>query len=145
MARPVHRHASLFKLAAVSAWVASAQGNKMEAVRLMHSAADREDGSEKHLAMENRLWPMRGILGDLLLTMHEPAQALKEYETSLQTARNRFRGFYGGAKAAEQAGDRAKAKYYYEKLIALCSHSTGERRELAEAKRYPARTREGCE
>ncbi len=126
------------QIAAVSAWVAYAQGNKMEAVKLMRSAADREDGSEKHVAMENRLWPMREILGDLLLTMHEPTQALKEYETSLQTARNRLRGFYGAAKAGEQAGNRAKAKDYYEKLVALCSHSEGQRRELAEAKTYLA-------
>jgi hypothetical protein len=88
--------------------------------------------------MENRLWPMREILGELLLAMQEPAPALKEYETSLQTARNRFRGFYGAAKAAEEARNRAKAKGYYEKLVALCSHSTGERRELAEAKTYLA-------
>ena len=127
------------QIAAVSAWVAYAQGKKSEAVKLMRSAAEREDGSEKHVAMENRLWPMREILGDLLLTMHQPAQALKEYEISLQTARNRFRGFYGAAKAAEQAGNRAKTKDYYQKLLALGSHSTGERRELAEAKTYLAR------
>jgi tetratricopeptide (TPR) repeat protein len=126
------------QIGAVSAWVAYAEGKKAEAVKLMRSAADREDGSEKHVAMENRLWPMREILGDLLLTMHQPAQALKEYETSLQTARNRFRGFYGAAKAAEQAGNRAKATGYYEKLMALCNRSTGERRELAEAKMYLA-------
>jgi hypothetical protein len=126
------------QIAAVSAWVAYAQGKKKEAVKLMRSAADREDGSKKHVAMENRLWPMREILGDLLLTVHETAQALEEYETSLQTARNRFRGFYGAAKAAEQAGNKAKAKGYYEKLVALCSHTTGERRELAEAKTYLA-------
>jgi len=123
------------QLAAVSAWIGYAQGNKTEAVKSMRSAAEREDGSEKHVAMENRLWPMREILGDLLLSMHEPTQAFKEYEASLQTAPHRFRGFYGAAKAAEQAGNRAKD---YEKLVALCSHSTGERLELAEAKTYLA-------
>ena len=126
------------QIAAVSAWTANGRGKKTEALQLMSSAAEREDGSEKHVAMENRLWPMREILGDLLLTMRDPAQALKEYETSLQTAPNRFRGFYGAAKAAEQAGNRDKAKDYYEKIVALCSHSTGERRELAEAKAYLA-------
>jgi len=126
------------QIAAVSAWIAWAQGKQTEAVKLMRSAADREDGSEKHVAMENRLWPMREILGDLLLAMHQPAQALKEYETSLQAAPNRFRGFYGAAKAAQQAGNPAKTKDYYEKLVALCGHSTGERQELAEAKTYLA-------
>ncbi|MBV8341009.1 MAG: hypothetical protein JO173_01390 [Gammaproteobacteria bacterium] len=126
------------QIAAITAWVAYARGQKTEAVRLMRSAADREDGSEKHVAMENRLWPMREILGDLLLAMHQPARALKEYEISLQAARNRFRGFYGAATAAEQTGDRAKARDYYEKLIALGGHSTGERPEVAEAKKYLA-------
>lgn len=123
---------------AVSAWVAHAEGNKAEALKLMRSAADREDASEKNVAMENRLWPMRELLGDLLLAMREPAEALKEYETSLQTARNRYRGFYGAAKAAQQLGYRDKAKGYYEKLVALCTHRSGERRELAEAKTYLA-------
>jgi len=124
------------QIAAVSAWVAYAQGKKDEALKLMRSAADREDGSEKHVAMENRLWPMRELLGDLLLSVHQPAQALKEYEASLQAARNRYRGFYGAAKAAEQAGDRKKATLYYDKLVALCSHPGVERRELADAKIY---------
>jgi len=103
----------------------------------MRSAADREDASEKHVAMENRLWPMREVLGDMLFAMREPAQALKEYETSLQAARNRYRGFYGAAQAAQQLGDREKARGYYEKLLALCTYGI-ERRELAEAKTYLA-------
>ena len=73
-----------------------------------------------------------------MLSMQEPAQALKEYETSLQAARNRYRGFYGAAKAAQQLGDREKARGYYEKLLALCTQGGVERRELAEAKTYLA-------
>jgi len=127
------------QLSALSAWVAYLEGKKAEAVKLMRSAADREDASQKHVAMENRLWPMREILGDLLLAMHKPAPALKEYETSLQTARNRYRGFSGAAKAAVQLGDREKSKSYYEKLLTLCNHADTERPELAEAKTYLAK------
>jgi hypothetical protein len=126
------------QITAVSAWVAYSERKNDEALKLMRSAADREDGSEKHVAMENRLWPMRELLGDLLLLMHKPQEALKEYDTSLQAARNRYRGFYGAAKAAEQMKDRKKAKGYYEKLLALCSHADIERPELMEAKRYLA-------
>ena len=125
------------QIGAVSAWVAHAEDKKAEALKLMRSAADREDASEKHVAMENRLWPMREVLGDMLLAMREPAQALKEYETSLQATRNRYRGFYGAAQAAQQLGDREKARGYYEKLLALCTYGI-ERRELAEAKTYLA-------
>ena len=126
------------QVSAVSAWVAYAEGKKAEAVKMMRSAADREDASEKHVAMENRLWPMRELLGDLLLAMHESAPALKEYETSLQAARNRYRSFYGAAKAAEQLGDREMAKNYYQKLLNLCTHADTERPELAEANKYLA-------
>jgi hypothetical protein len=129
------------QITAVSAWVAYAEHKKKEALTLMRSAADREDASEKHVAMENRLWPMRELLGDLLLEVHQPKQALKEYESSLGAARNRYRGFYGAAKAAEQAGDRKKATFYYEKLLAMCSHPGVERHELTEAKTYLARNK----
>ena len=94
---------------ASTAWVTYREGKKEAALRLMRTAADLEDGSEKHVAMENRLWPMRELLGDLLLEANEPGLALKEYEASLQSARNRFRGLYGAAKAAQQSGDREKA------------------------------------
>jgi len=124
---------------AASAWVAYRDGKKGEALKLMRSAADGEDGSEKHVAMENRLWPMRELLGELLLEMNEPAKALKEFEVSLQSARNRYRGFYGAAKAAERSGDREKARSYYEKLVAVCSYADTERPELVEAKAYLAR------
>jgi Tfp pilus assembly protein PilF len=70
--------------------------------------------------------------------MHESAPALKEYETSLQAARNRYRSFYGAAKAAEQLGDREMAKSNYQKLLTLCTHADTERPELAEAKKYLA-------
>lgn len=124
---------------AARAWVAYAEGKKGEALKLMRSAADGEDASEKHVAMENRLWPMRELLGELLLGMNEPAKALKEFEVSLQSARNRYRGFYGAAKAAERSGDREKARSYYEKLVAVCSYADTQRPELVEAKAYLAR------
>jgi tetratricopeptide (TPR) repeat protein len=124
---------------ASTAWVMYREGKKDEALRLMRTAADLEDRSEKHVAMENRLWPMRELLGDLLLAVNEPAVALKEYEASLQSARNRYRGIYGAAKAAERSGDREKARSYYERLVALCTYADTERPELLEAKTYLAR------
>ncbi|MGB0033999.1 MAG: hypothetical protein WBP79_00820 [Candidatus Acidiferrales bacterium] len=124
---------------ASTAWVTYREGKKDMALSLMRTAADLEDGSEKHVALENRLWPMRELLGDMLLEANEPALALKEYEASLQSAPNRYRGLYGAAKAAQLSRDREKARSYYEKLVALCSHADTERPELVEAKAYLAR------
>jgi tetratricopeptide (TPR) repeat protein len=124
---------------AAEAWMASAEGKKEEALQLMRAAADREDASEKHVAMENRLWPMRELLGELLLGLNDPAQALQEFEASFQAAPNRFHGFYGAAKAAERLGDREKARTYYEKLMTLCNQADTARPQLTEAKAFLAK------
>jgi hypothetical protein len=116
------------------AWTAQAQGNKSEAIKLMRSAAELEDTSEKHVAMENRLYPMRELLGDMLMAQGESVAALKEYETSLKNAPMRLRGFYGAAKAAEFSGDKKKAREYFEKLAKLTRNADGDRSELREMK-----------
>lgn len=121
---------------AAEAWLAFAEGKKEGALKLMRATADLEDASEKHVAMENRLWPMRELLGELLLGLNEPAQALKEFEASFKAAPNRFRGFYGAAKAAERLGDREQARTYYDKLVALCHQADTDRPELTEAKAF---------
>jgi tetratricopeptide (TPR) repeat protein len=116
-----------------TAWVVRAEGRKDEALTAMRSAADLEDRSEKHIAMENRLVPMRELLGEMLLETNEPGKALPEFEASLKAAPNRFRSFYGAGKAAERLGDRAKAREFYEKLVTLGGHADTVRPELAEA------------
>ena len=100
----------------------------------MRAAADLEDGSEKHVAMENRLYPMRELLGDMLLEQGQPAAALKEYEVSLKNAPNRLRGYYGAAKAAEAAGEKKKASGYFAQLAKLTRTADGDRAELREMK-----------
>jgi tetratricopeptide (TPR) repeat protein len=123
---------------AAGAWLALAEGRKGDAIAAMRQAADLEDRSGKHVAMENRLSPIRELLGELLLEANEPAQALKEFETSLRNNPNRYRSFAGAAKASERAGDPAQAKSYYEKLVALAAQADGGRPDLVAAKRYLA-------
>ena len=121
---------------AARAWVAFAEGRADEAVKLMRAAADLEDASEKSIAMENRLWPMRELLADLLMELKRPAAAAKEFEASLQAAKNRWRGTYGAARAYEMAGDREKARTYYTRLVALAQQADSERPELRAAKGF---------
>jgi hypothetical protein len=116
------------------AWTAEGQGNRSDARKFMKAAADLEDASEKHVAMENRLYPMRELLADMLLAQGEAAAALTEYETSLKNAPMRLRGFYGTAKAAEAAGDAKMAREYFAKLAQLTRYADGDRPELREAK-----------
>jgi tetratricopeptide (TPR) repeat protein len=123
---------------AAGAWLALAEDRKGDAIATMRQAADLEDRSGKHVAMENRLSPIRELLGELLLEANEPGPALKEFETSLRNNPNRYRSFAGAAKAAERAGDRAQAKSYYEKLVALAAQADGGRPDLIVAKQYLA-------
>ena len=123
---------------AAAGWLALAEGRKGDAIAALRQAADLEDRSGKHVAMENRLSPIREMFGELLLEANEPAQALKEFEASLRNNPNRYRSFAGAAKAAERAGDRAQARSYYEKLIALAAQSDGGRPDVLAAKQYLA-------
>jgi tetratricopeptide (TPR) repeat protein len=121
---------------AASGWRARSEGRSDEALRLMRAAADLEDSTEKHVAMENRLFPMREMLGDLLLETSQPALALQAYETSLHSAPNRLRGYYGAAKAAKATGDSAKAREYFQKLASLGKNADPDRVEVQEAKAF---------
>jgi tetratricopeptide (TPR) repeat protein len=105
----------------------------------MRTAADGEDGSLKHVAMENRLYPFRELLGELLLEMGQPAAALNEFETALKQTPNRFRALWGAARAAESTGDRLKASEYFGKLVDLAKNADTERQEIREAKAYSHR------
>jgi Tfp pilus assembly protein PilF len=77
-------------------------------------------------------------LGELLLDVQQPAQALTEFEAALRTDPNRLNGLYGAAHAAELAGDRVKARTYYSTLVALCAQADTERPELMAAKAFLA-------
>jgi tetratricopeptide (TPR) repeat protein len=119
---------------AAKAWISRAEGRREEALKLMRAAADLEDSSEKHVAMENRLYPMRELLGDMLIEEGQAGPALAEYEASMKNARERLRGFYGAARAADASGDKAKARAYYAELVRLTSAADTDRDEIRTAK-----------
>jgi tetratricopeptide (TPR) repeat protein len=123
---------------AAQAWAEQARGNRDEALKFLRAAADLEDSSEKHVAMENRLYPMRELLGDMLMIHGQPRAALQEYEASLKNAPMRLRGFYGAAKAADAVGDTKKARDYFERLARLTRNADGDRPELQEARQRVA-------
>ena len=122
--------------AAASAWIALAEKDTARALAAMGDAASREDRSEKHVAMENRLSPMRELLGEMLLEAGRPADALREFERSLQTIPGRFRSIAGAADAAARSGNRAAATTYYRQLIALTSEADSERPAVTAARAF---------
>src|SRR5262245_4209676 len=127
------------QILAVSAWVAHAEGAREQAVKLMRSAADGEDGSVKHVSMENRLYPMRELFAELLLETGQTAPALREFETALKENPNRYRGLYGAARAAQASGDQEKAASYFAKLVTLSKNADTDRPEISQAKTFLAK------
>jgi tetratricopeptide (TPR) repeat protein len=120
------------------AWLALAEGRREEALRLMRAAAELDDATDKHPVTPGAILPAREQLGELLLELKDPGAALREFETSLRSAPNRFNGLYGAARAASLAADKKKAKTYYAQLLTLSRRADSDRPEIAEAKAFLA-------
>ena len=99
-----------------SAWIALAEGRQAEALAMLREAADMEDLTDKSAISPGPIKPARELLGEMLLELKRPAEALKEFEATMAKEPNRFRGVYGAARAAVGAGDREKARAYSAKL-----------------------------
>jgi tetratricopeptide (TPR) repeat protein len=119
-----------------AAFLALAEGRTAGALRTMRAAAAREDATEKNAVTPGPIAPARELLGEMLLEMKEPTQALKEFQATLKKEPNRFRALYGAARAAALAGDHATARTYYGQLLKICDKADAPGRpELAEARR----------
>jgi len=121
---------------AVAGWIARAEKREDEAVVLLRRAADLEAGTEKHPVTPGAIQPAREMLGELLLDLGRPNEALAEFEASQRTDPNRFHGLAGAARAADLAGKRDKARAYYEQLLVLTRAADTERPEIQLAKAY---------
>jgi tetratricopeptide (TPR) repeat protein len=127
------------QISAVQAWTEKAEGKNEQALKTLRAAADHEDATEKNVVTPGPVMPARELLGEMLLELKQPAAALKEFEASIHKEPNRFRGLYGAAQAAEQSGDKGKARAYYAKLLDVCAKADSERPELKQAKTFLAR------
>jgi hypothetical protein len=121
---------------AVDAWVAKAAGHSDEGLHRMQVAAERDDGREKSIAMENKLLPMRELLGEFLLEIGRPIPAEAAFTRSLENAPNRYRSLLGGARAAAASGDAPTARDYYGKLLKLTLKADARSAEVSEARNY---------
>ena len=124
------------QMQAASGWVAAAEGKKNEAIDMLRRAADSEDILGKHPVSPGAFVPIREQLGALLLEMGQPTEAQREFEAALKIYPGRFRGLYGAAQAAEQAGDNQSANRYYTKLAAQTSKAGGSRDELNHVREF---------
>ncbi len=123
---------------AISAWIALAENNPDEAVALMRRAVDLESATEKHPVTPGPILPAQELLGEMLLELDRPDEALEAFEASQEVEPGRFRGLFGAARAAELAGRLERADKYYFDLTAQAIAAEGGRPEVASAKEFLA-------
>jgi len=121
------------------AWLAFAAGRKDDALRMMRAAADLDDATEKHPVTPGAVLPAREQLGELLLELERPGEAMLEFEASLTRAPRRLAALYGAARSARLAGDMSQASRYYAALLEVAGKGDGTRAEVREARAHVAR------
>lgn len=89
-------------------WIAFAEHRNRDALRLLREAADHEDVTEKHPVTPGAVRPARELLGDLLMELQQPKEALEAYKKVLAVAPGRRNATSGAAEAA-RIGDSRKA------------------------------------
>ena len=120
-------------------WLAFADGRKDEAEARLREAAALEDKAGTHPVTPGQILPAREQLGDLLLELGRPGDALVEYEKSLEAFPNRFHGHFGAGRAAERVGKADGARKHYEHLLEMSPDADGWREERTAAKEFLSR------
>jgi tetratricopeptide (TPR) repeat protein len=124
----------MIEIKSAEAWLNFSKGDQKEALSLMQEAANMEDSTQKHGVTPGEVLPARELLGDMLLAMNKPKEALNAYELNLKGRPNRFNSIYGAAIASKEIGDNKKANIYFAELIKLTEGSKSNRPEIKEAK-----------
>jgi tetratricopeptide (TPR) repeat protein len=119
-----------------SGWVQFAEGKYDEALKALSTAADAEDKTEKATVTPGPLAPARELYGAMLMERGMAPEALAEFEATLAKEPNRLHSLSGAAKAAEQSGDKDKARGYFEKLLAMVGDTDSTRPEIGEARAF---------
>ena len=118
----------------VNAWLAFADENADQAIKVMRQAADLEASTNKHAVTPGEILPAQELLGDMLLELDQPAAALTAYRSTLLRSPNRFNAIYGAAVAAEGSGNPVQARQYYQALTDMCADAESDRARLAQAR-----------
>jgi tetratricopeptide (TPR) repeat protein len=117
----------------VVAWQHYGAGQNEEALATIRKAANDQD---KHGQGEVDL-PAREMLGDMLMELNRPKEALVEYKVALTLSPNRLNGLYGAGRAAEALGMKKEADRYYATILKNTDDgATSSRASLAHAKEF---------
>ncbi|MGM0450718.1 MAG: hypothetical protein ACQERE_07820 [Pseudomonadota bacterium] len=100
----------------LAGWIARAEDDAEKAISLVRSAGELEASVEKHPVSPGALLPPYEALGDLLVSLDRPEEALVAYGKSHGTWPERYNTLEGAAYAAEASGDAEAAALWTQRL-----------------------------
>lgn len=120
----------------VGAWQAFAKGNNEAALEKMTAAAELEATMQKHPVSPGAIQPAYELLGDMYAEVGRPEDAMRAYQTSLESWPGRFNSLLGSARTAAAMGDDQMATSYYAELMKLVTADSAPRPAIEEARSY---------
>lgn len=101
------------------AWYERESGNPERALELMREAVELEARTPKHPVTPAAILPAKELLGDLFLSLNEPARALVAYREANAEVPGRFNAILGLARSHAALGDTEAAERFYARLLAV--------------------------
>ncbi len=120
------------------AWKVFAEGDKARGVELLSAAADAEDLTDKSAVTPGPIAPARELLGFMLLEADRPKEAQTAFAATMKKEPGRFLGLYGGARAAEAAGNKPAAAALYKQLLTMVGQTSADRPALQHVRQQTA-------
>jgi tetratricopeptide (TPR) repeat protein len=109
----------------VAAYARLAAGQKEEAVKLAREAAEIELTTSAPSGPPDPMKPAHELLGEMLLAVNRPADAVAAFEQSLLRTPKRTPSLLGLARASAQAGNISAARRHYTELANMPGAAAG--------------------
>lgn len=122
----------------IRAFIALANDRADEAVAIMQSAIDIEDGPGINRAPPDSGTglPAHEVFGEILLQLERYDEARQQFERALQRTPNRLHSMLGLARSAAKSGDAQAAGEHYRKLLEMLANADAGSNIVAEANDY---------
>ena len=118
----------------LAASIALAAGRRDEAVSILVPAAQAELDLPLPLGLPAPIKPAPELLGEVLLELSRPGEALEWFERALRRQANRSRSVVGLARAAAATGHVDVARQRYSELLTTLAHADDGLPEIVEAR-----------
>ncbi|MBI3493885.1 MAG: hypothetical protein HY047_19220 [Acidobacteria bacterium] len=120
----------------VAALIELAGGRRDDAVGILRAAANAEGEFPPPLGLPAPVKPAPELLGEVLLEIGRPREAVEPFELALRRNANRSLSVLGLARAAAALGDGTTADRHYKQLLANYDGADADRPELVEARTH---------